>query len=439
MIITLYKFKKRVNSLKIPSGGTNKEVVLKEKTSLYTPTFRVSFNPNGYNYLKYNNYYYYITDIAYVRSNIFDIECNIDVLASFRSEILSTTAYVVYSQSSFDDRIIDTRLSTVDTAKIKSSSALLLTDGDQINPTFVLEYVTSKPPNGVSGIVWLNAANAIALANQLGSEDFKTWLKENEKELQGAYDSVLAMRQIPFNWTGGIGASIYLGSWNSGISGFYPLPVKKYETNINIPFQFSDFRNQSPFTSLMLYLPAHGFVEINPNDVIDKSSLNVKLSIDGFTGSGTYIVENLYKGDANFAIEVSVGTIKGNSLGATTSAVGVLGSLASGNLGGAVASGINGIISSQQRSLGTTGKSTGGASIYASPSDWRNIYLYSITHNTNQEPSSIAITNGRPLNKNVKLGSLSGFCQTVNASVACSNSELSEQVNTYLNGGVFIE
>lgn len=56
MIISLYKFKKRVNSLKIPSGGTNKEVVLKEKTSLYTPTFHVSFNPNGYNYYTLNNY-----------------------------------------------------------------------------------------------------------------------------------------------------------------------------------------------------------------------------------------------------------------------------------------------------------------------------------------------------------------------------------------------
>lgn len=438
MNITLYTFKKRINSLKVPSGGVEKSVLLKEQCSLYNPSFKVSFNPSQYNYVKFQNKYYYINDINYIKSEVFEIVCSIDVLASYRNEILNSIAYVQYSQSNFDDRIIDTRLSTVDRATIDSTSSVILTDGDVANPTFVLEYVTSKPPNGVSGVCWLKAVSAIALANKLGSEDFKTWLTENEKELKGAYDSVLAMRRIPLNWSSS-DIEIYLGSWNSGISGMFPYNMKYYECDIDIPFQFNDFRNQQPFTSLMLFLPAHGFVEINPNDVIDKTSLHIKLAIDGITGAGTYIVDNIYKGDCNFAIETSIGTIKGNSLSTISSAVGVIGGLATGGIGGAISSAIQGVISSQQRSLGSTGRSSGGSSIYASVGDWKSVYLFSICHNTNQEPSSIAKTNGRPLNQNVSLSSLSGFTQTVNASVQCDNDDMATKINALLDGGVFIE
>lgn len=438
MLITLYNFKKRYNSTKVPTGGKEIDVRLKEGTSLYTPSFLLTINPTNYTYVKYSNRYYYISDIIYERTSLYRINCNIDVLASYKSNILSTTCYIAFSQSQFDDRIVDTRLSTVDRATYKTTSAEILVDGDTANPTFILEYVTSKPLNGLSGVAWLNGLSAIELAGKLSSEEFKTWLTENEKELSGAYDSVIGLRKVPFNWSSTASGNIYLASWNSTIPGGTTRNML-YECSINIPWQFSDFRNQQPFTSLMLYLPAHGFVELNPSDLVDKTSIDIRLMVDGITGAGTYVVENLYKGDCNFANDISIGTIKGNSLGVTSGALGVVSGLISGNFASALNSGIQGAIASQQRSIGTTGRSSGGASIYANFGDWKSVYLTSICHNTNQEPSSIASTNGRPLNINLEMSSLSGYVQTINASVSCDNDTIAKMINELLDGGVFIE
>lgn len=98
MQITLYNLAKRRNSTKQPSKGTNITVNLKEGTSYFNPSFILNLNPTGFNYLSWDNRYYYITNIENTRNGIYTISCELDALATYKSDILGTTAFVLYHQ-----------------------------------------------------------------------------------------------------------------------------------------------------------------------------------------------------------------------------------------------------------------------------------------------------------------------------------------------------
>ena len=71
--------------------------------------------------------------------------------------------------------------------------------------------------------------------------------------------------------------------------------------------------------------------------------------------------------------------------------------------------------------------------------DWRNAYIVCIAHNTAVEPDSVAETMGRPCQKVRQINGLTGYVQTRNASVATGNSDITQQINNLLDGGVYIE
>ena len=113
MILKLYNFSKKANSTKVPAADTATElnVTLKENVSLYSPSFILSTEPNQFNYCQLDDKYYYINDYVYVGRNTFIINCTLDVLASYKADILNTKAFVLYSSSNYDKYIPDNRLS----------------------------------------------------------------------------------------------------------------------------------------------------------------------------------------------------------------------------------------------------------------------------------------------------------------------------------------
>ena len=113
MILKLYNFSKKANSTKVPAANTATElnVTLKENVSLYSPSFILSTEPNQFNYCQLDDKYYYINDYVYVGRNTFIINCTLDVLASYKADILNTKAFVLYSSINFDSSIPDHRLS----------------------------------------------------------------------------------------------------------------------------------------------------------------------------------------------------------------------------------------------------------------------------------------------------------------------------------------
>ena len=119
MQIYLYKFNKRPNSTAqpLPTAGKAFTVQIKDECSFITPVLRFTpdnlvsgvFSPVAYNYVQiaYWQRFYYITDWQYINGS-WEATLSVDVLASFKAEIGSTSAYVVRAAGASDGSIIDT-------------------------------------------------------------------------------------------------------------------------------------------------------------------------------------------------------------------------------------------------------------------------------------------------------------------------------------------
>lgn len=444
MEIICYKFEKRYNSTKRPTcNGAVYNVQLKDATSIYTPVFTVTNFGTEYNYIQWNNRYYYVTDVEIIRNNIYNLTCQIDFLRSFYDNIANTTAFIDFSTSDYNTQIIDNRIPVATECTYYTNSAQIVSGGTQdFNfGTYIIEYVTDRANFGTTGLVALGVSAAKELSNTLTNTDFFN-IENFEKQFNNVYQSIKKLTYIPLtleNFSGEV-TPVRLGSFSTGISGFTPPTTIKMSADIAIPRPFTDFRQLQPYCSYLLYLPGYGFTTLDNADIAGKSTLTIKLDIDGATGDATYTVDKIFKGSCNFGVSMSLGTVSSNIGGVWGSGLQRATSLITGNAVGAIGGLVNTALASRQRNLGNVGSTGALSSVFATiGDDWRNAYIVCIAHNTAVEPDSIAETIGRPCQKVRQIGGLTGYVQTRNASVATGNSDITQQLNNLLDGGVYIE
>lgn len=99
MKITLYNTKSPYNCInKNLTNSTDFEVKLKDTTSISNPTIllNTSLDLSNYNYCFIPKFkrYYFLTDITIQRQNLFIINLDIDVLESYKNDILNSVAYI---------------------------------------------------------------------------------------------------------------------------------------------------------------------------------------------------------------------------------------------------------------------------------------------------------------------------------------------------------
>lgn len=126
MQATFYNFAKRSNSTKFPSGsGVVIDVALKDGADLYHPVFLISrTSAPHWNYCFWDIRDYYVLDIRSVRANLWEIECEIDVLATWRTQIFNTKAYVLYDGTA-NTEVIDDRIPVKTSATYSKNYATL--------------------------------------------------------------------------------------------------------------------------------------------------------------------------------------------------------------------------------------------------------------------------------------------------------------------------
>ena len=451
MIVELYNHEKRTNSTRQPAGaGKSVNVRLKEQTSVNEPIFLFSTNATfSYNYLSWDGRYYYINNIVIVRDNLYELQCNIDVLATYKQQIQQTIAYVQFSSSNFNDKIIDTRLPTSATPKISKASKLLFRDGvtnldlfsAKYSGYFLLNYVTSQPTVGGTGMCLINNSQLKSLMSQLTSTSFLNH-KDIFRQFNQIFNCVLSCKYFPFTFSAPTNsAEILLGNYRTGITGKIPNSIYSYGNDITLPISYNDFRRSSQYVSILVYLPGYGFASINVDD-LDSNTLYVNAYIDGITGAVSYNINNIFKCTTTITTDISIGTISQNNRGVVTglavAGASAIGGNPIGAIGGLASAGMS-LVNS--RSVGNVG-SAGGISGLISPTagDWRNITAVVVEHDVLTQPGNLTIQQGRPLNTVVSLGTLKGYVKTYNASVSTDNALHTETINNYLNGeGVYIE
>lgn len=469
MEITLYSdFAKRHNSTKqVNTSGVIKNVVLKEKCSVVHPSFFIS-DVTGYTYLKAWNIYYFIDRILYDINGAQYIECTVDVLGTWKQQILATTAYVEYSTSNYSSQIIDDRVSQLVT---KDSTI-------EVEETMFVG-------NHTAGCICIMAAN-----NQQGS---KAWILSNDDfellvaklinagssvwqsllELFGdAVGSIIGARYIPIPYSYFYNKyfynyrdSIILGDYPTGVGGVFFDGYANEHIELNIPRRYTDFRQCSQFTSYRLCLPFIGQIEILSENLIGYNRITTNCACNCATGSIAYGVWasgdvgvpvkllGTYSGEFGRQIPITTDQINAvGVIGGSTAATGglitgvtkniaeplALGGYGGGALAvGAILAGIaTATIAANKQDFAIIGGYGGGFA----ETIFNAIYLQEVTNDTRTEPSELATLYGRPCMKVLQLSTLTGYVKTVGFSIDINIlGEFRELINNAMDSGVYLE
>lgn len=461
-----YNFSKRQNSTKVPaSAGTSFNITLKQPTSLNSPVFVLNNGSFNYNYCSFNGAYYFVSDVVSLRNDIWEVHCTKDVLATYRTQILASTAYVLYDNAANTD-IVDNRLAvessyTTSYAQTEitqldgsgvyalcviganSTDTWIIADTDDLmnllTTNFDAIFSPQVPPTQPTimeqlkeTIVYLNAVIGNIFAS--GS----------------APDCVRSCYWMPWNIDGDSGVEqIRLGNFLTGQYGKRVITNTLLMTySVTIPWQTNDWRRLSPFTQVYLYLPFIGVINIPSASILNYSALTVEYALSKRTGELSVIVSadngnhiiGVYQGTSstNIPIGKSAATPAAKAT-ALLAAAGATASVVSG-AGFAGAAALTGIMGSMSSLMAGSPSCIGGNSGGSDAALPRYIQCITVLHDTNVNPSSVAGVIGTPTFAPKVLSSVSGYVQTHEFSLQADAPDVDlQRVNTYLNGGAFIE
>lgn len=463
---TFYNFSKRQNSTKVPTGivGTSFNITLKQPTSLNSPVFLLNTDTFTFNYCQFNGAYYFVTDTVSVRNDIWEVHCTKDVLATYRAQILASYAYVLYDNVG-NSSIVDTRLAIesdyttsyaqTEITQLDSSGVYALcVVGDDSTDTWIMSDIESI--TNLMDVRFFDAfdqqlppTQANPAAQIKVSVDWFLSVLSRMFASGNAPDCVRSCYWIPWNIDGDSPTSeIQLGTFASGVYGKKVINnTALFTYQITIPWQTNDWRRMSPYTQVYLYLPFIGVINIPSASISEYSVLTVEYSLAKRTGEISVIVSadnglhiiGVYQG--NTSINIPIGKSAATPAAKTTALIQAAGAgamIAAGNaFGGAAA--LSGLANIGALLAGTP-TCIGGNSGGSDSGLPRYMQCITVFHDTNVSPGSVADVIGLPSFSRKLLSSISGYVQTHEFSLqAAAPDQDLQRVNTYLNGGAFIE
>ena len=484
---------KRRNSTLQPTVANSFDCILKKETSLDHPTFILTHSGLfSYNYCKWDNTYYFVDNVVSMCNDIWEVSCVMDVLATYKTEILASTQYVSYSSQAGNVWLADTRIpvlkSTIVSKATAAMTGLFNTNGfyvlsvvgktgcetfcvNKSTLTALISEIQNWENDAITAIVNgiptppTGSASAEAAIDALA--DFMAGLQEAAVKsdfVGNAYANAPACIRsciwVPFLLSAFSGGShqIWLGNFETQQAGFElnATPTTGSVT-VSIPWHFSDWR-RGYCEDVYLYLPLVGMVGIASESLTHASSITVKYSATGTDGticyqviSGNEIIGS-YGGQcsANYPIGINQQASAGEVVttlasGASKTVSAAINSSISPLSAGAAAFGIgmeavstayDTIDVANSTHLSCIGGIGGGAGVGLD----LDITCYTVAHETIINPSDMKDTMGLPTMKPMALSTLTGFCQCANAHVAAPAAahEL-DAIDSMINSGFFIE
>lgn len=447
MKIYLYNVSKRTNSTKTPTGaGDELEVRLLESTSIRNPSFIITSEeyPN-YNYVGAFGRYYYIEDIQSRTKNTWQIICSLDALATFKSDILSTEAFVEYSTSEYKEFLADTRISTTDV----NDTVISVYDtpaGIDTLCTYFIRVINDT--GGFSSLYAMSYGNFNGLASWLVSN--QDWITELQQMLNNPFDAIIEAYRLPvsYSYLSGTEELVKIGTTFSNNFG------KKLSTTSHgvtethtIPYTANDYRETPPYMSLSLHFSFAGLFNLDTALLVENGTFTTRYAIDYESGDMIIEIRNgsvpIQRQELNCKYPIAVSQIqsKAKEIVSGTGAIagGLVASAMSGGIGAVAVVGAMGIAGSSainERRYGTTGSNAGSANLLFDS----RVILYMNYKQRTDEPDNYTDFMGRPLKAVRTIGDLSGYVQTSGASVqADTSSEIIDTINSALNGGIYLE
>ena len=462
--VNLYSLSKRDNSTKRPNANTSTieyDCILKDGSSLFTPAIQLDIglvtDPSQYNYayIPVFGRYYFIED-WYFSDRLWTARMNVDVLATYKTQIGNSSLYVMRAAGDHDGSIID----TLYPAKTGCSFASDTKNNPWQSNCFVIGVVSADASFGSIEYYAMTAGElrsmCLALTDpatiidsvydfdvtelstglQLALVDPIQYVKscimlpvsKGDITNLGSGQTVKACR-----FDAGTGNKVYP---TSRITNSYSFSIQKHpDTNAR-----GNYVNSKPFTNITLTIPPWGCIDIDTSVTANASTLSVEVEVDPISGKGVLVVKAnnivLNRLEAQVGVPISLSSVTRDYIGAATSALGAVGGAISGfmgNIGGFIgaASGVGNAVESlmpRAQTIGTTG------SFVSNRGDFR------LDHQFFRPVPDDNTHNGRPLCQVRQINTLSGYMliQDGDVQIAGTASEDSK-IRNYLETGFYYE
>lgn len=470
MNVYLFGFTKKENSTKTPliTDGVLFSMQLKEETSVLAPALIVNKvnaqgqpqQPTVYNYAYIPLFlrYYFITDWQYI-NGAWVCYCSVDVLASHKLEIGTTSCYIERSASSYNGDIIDSLYPAKTDVEIVS--ATIANSWSGVAPSggcYIVGIINYQSSNHIGAISYyamdtarLNSLLAFLFSNNIYQAGSITEIGEDLfKSLFNPFQYIVSCMWMPGS------ASIY-GDTSTNIKvGYWPTTVNAVMVNAITDVRFvtgtipdhpqisrGAYLNYEPYTKITLYCPPFGSIPIDPYFTSVGKYLYAKVSIDVATGqaminvsfrpntSAPYQAKSCIQKSGMMGVPIQLAQVLSDYSGA----ISTLGNSFSGGIAGAVMGAIGATvqsaIASQTPKVATSGSNGSFNTFTIAPE--LVVEHYKIA---DEDLADL----GRPLMQTKTINTLSGYVKCAESHFAgnCYEEERT-RINALLVGGFFYE
>lgn len=412
--VTFYSFAKEVNSTKRPTGtGTLLNCTVNDRINIISPVIAVNLGRAGsltapnynYCYIPIFSRYYFVENWEY-RDGLWWASCSVDVLATYKTEIGSMSAYVLRSAFAYDGAISDGLYPAKDSWSFASVSIDNPWKWDTYTGTYCLGVAGALTGTVGSPRYYLfNWSGFTAFLGKLLSDDYVSdvigaWGLSVDSEAKAIVDplqyitsavylpidppSNLTTRDIPVGF-GTVEATAAL------IDGAAISSVLSYDiTNIprhSMVTSRGVYMNAAPWTSYTLDFPPYGSIELDPSKI--DGSVHITVTLDKPTGMSVLRVFSqnnlisLIKGSLGVTVPISQIVARGMSTlsqiqhGANLVSQ-VMGGITGGGGTGGMAGNVNELAFSEMSAARGAGAIVGGvASLASGASSWVRDFIES--------------------------------------------------------------
>lgn len=444
--ITVYSgFSKRLNSTKRPTGGSNINVVLKQPTSVITPAFRISGFNTSWNYIQWGNRYYFVRDIVIETNTQAIYNCELDVLATYKDNIGSSSQYVTRSSAASDGNICDSLYPTK--TQVSHSAVALSNIHTKYNVNNGQYVVGIKNGDSTDGVTFYamsptqfgHLASAMFDAQWLDATDISQNL---QKMLVDPMQFIVSVYWYPFKIKDGTGAvGVNFGWWTSRALG-YKLDSADRIQSVTDPLTLpnhpqisrGNYLNGAPFTQMVIDAFGFGRVPVDVNMFLTSRSASIQIAVDVFTGIGELTMEStegrVLKQTALVGVPIQLSQVTQDVIHSALATMNTARSIMQKDVVGA-ASGIADAIQSAMPQVRSTGSV--GSIIAYNKTPTLNVINYHIVDEDNAQL-------GRPLCEVRQISTIAGYirCENVDIDNVGTTSE-KRAIIDYMERGFFYE
>lgn len=491
MNIILYTgFAKKRNSTKVPGSGVSSLTVtgtLKDPCSVMNPTFRLNRgvldsvpDTSNYAYIALFSRFYYVRDVRWV-GGFWEMSLEVDVLASYRSQIGSSSHYILRTDSTtdFNPMITDTMYPATNDIDLFQYSITSCFVQNINNGIYIVGIVSGNDVDAVGAISYyaMTPAEFGALKDALLSDDNLTTMDVTDaqgvmqitdlskplfKALYNPYQYIASCMWFPIvksAVTSTPVTTIKIGWWDYNLSGdrinAQNIALHEGPTLIIQHPQAAtrgSYLNYAPYTRCTIY----GIFGTIPLDLSyfdrDDDTLDLIYIIDLITGQCRVRVES-YQGSSSVpyhhyvterdflcGVPIQLAQIATDYLGASVAAIdtvaGTMQNLFSFNVGGAISNAAHGIYNTLNASMPQFSTSGTNGSFLITSSHMKTTFVYQYYQLVDEDIGH----KGRPLCEIRTINTLSGFilCADGEFDISCLEEERT-MISDFLTTGFFWE